>query len=1144
YLLSTATGATLAPDEVKTLEEIANSLGKTNWNFSVDPCSGEQGWITPNPIKGLENNVSCNCTTTVCHVTDIILKAQSLPGVLPPELVKLPFLQTIDLTRNYLNGTIPLGWGSTRLVIISLVGNRLSGPIPKEIGNITTLTDLTLEFNQFSGPLPPELGNLKALQRMLITSNNFSGALPQTLAKLSNMKDFRISDNQFTGKIPDFIQSWTKLQKLAIQASGLEGPIPSGISLLTGLTDMRFSDLNGNGAVFPPLSNLTSLKTVILRSCNIIGEIPKYLGDFADIKLLDLSFNKLTGQVPKSFSGLSKVDFLYLSGNLLTGELPEWMLKKGESVRGRGRSNTPNIFGIRSRTDNYKPNQDLNSDVKINVLDFDEKSDANGFIDWLNRVDKILTFKKCAGQRAVTLVETKLTGYALNWWENIQQLQVRTQTVDDYASDFYLLSSRVILSESEAQWVSRFRLGLTKRIQDEMILFSSQSLSEIVEMARRLHDHMDEALEQLLNPEYGMGMRRNLFGSSFVGNDTGIVPCLKSFRCPQNYYSLNINCGGRETIINGKTKYEDDLDSGGPSRFFQTNTNWAISTTGNFMDNDMDVDNYITQNTSKLLMKDYQLYTTARLSPISLTYYGYCMLNGNYTVNLHFAEITFTSDKTFSSLGRRVFDVYIQGKRVLKDFNIEGEAGGVGKELKKNFTALVTSKTLEIRLFWAGKGTAGIPNRGVYGPLISAISVDPDFKPPSEGGKKISAGLVAGIIVSVLCLIFVIVGILWWKGCLGRKNTIDQELRGLDLQTGSFTLRQIKAATHNFDPVNKIGEGGFGPVYKGLLADGTIIAVKQLSSKSKQGNREFVNEIGMISALQHPNLVKLYGCCIEGNQLLLVYEYLENNSLARALFGPEEFRIKLDWRTRHKICVGIARGLAYLHEESRLKIVHRDIKATNVLLDKDLHPKISDFGLAKLDEEENTHISTRIAGTFGYMAPEYAMRGYLTDKADVYSFGIVALEIVSGRSNSNYRPKEECVYLLDWAMVLQQKGDLMELVDPRLGSDYKKEEVLGMLNIALACTNASSTLRPAMSSVVSMLEGRTAVKKFVSDPNVSIDDSKFKHIKESYQESRDERPVDTHTQSMLIDGPWTGSSTSANDLYPLKADSQYWNNRE
>ncbi|XP_050915212.1 probable LRR receptor-like serine/threonine-protein kinase At1g53430 [Lathyrus oleraceus] len=248
----------------------------------------------------------------------------------------------------------------------------------------------------------------------------------------------------------------------------------------------------------------------------------------------------------------------------------------------------------------------------------------------------------------------------------------------------------------------------------------------------------------------------------------------------------------------------------------------------------------------------------------------------------------------------------------------------------------------------------------------------------------------------------------------------------------------------------------------------------------------------MISALQHPNLVKLYGYCIKGNQLLLVYEYMENNSLARALFGKPEQKLNLDWRTRMKICVGIARGLTYLHEESRLKIVHRDIKATNVLLDKHLNAKISDFGLAKLDEEENTHISTRIAGTIGYMAPEYEMRGYLTDKADVYSFGVVALEIVSGMSNTNYRPKEEFVYLLDWAYVLQEQGNLLELVDPSLGSNYSAEEAMRMLQLALLCTNPSPTLRAPMSSVVSMLEGNTPIQAPIIKRSDSASGARFK----------------------------------------------------
>ncbi|KAG2372458.1 leucine-rich repeat receptor-like serine/threonine-protein [Vigna angularis] len=473
----------------------------------------------------------------------------------------------------------------------------------------------------------------------------------------------------------------------------------------------------------------------------------------------------------------------------------------------------------------------------------------------------------------------------------------------------------------------------------------------------------------------------------------------------------------------------------------------------------------------------------------------------------------------------------LQGELVQKDFNIVEEAGGIGKAIKKPFTAVVSNSTLEIRLYWAGKGTTSLPFRSVYGPLISAIQVEPNFTPPSENGSGISAGAVAGIVVAVAIVIIIVLGILWWKGCLGKKNSLEKEIRSLDLRTGLFSLREIKVATNNFDAANKIGEGGFGPVYKGCLSDGTLVAVKQLSSKSKQGNREFITEIGMISALQHPCLVKLYGCCVEGDQLLLVYEYMENNSLARALFGPEEHQIRLDWATRYKICIGIARGLAYLHEESRLKVVHRDIKTTNVLLDKDLNPKISDFGLAKLDEEENTHISTRIAGTYGYMAPEYAMHGYLTDKADVYSFGVVVLEIINGRNNTIHRPKEQSFSILEWANLLKEKGDLMELVDRRLGTDFNKEEVLVLIRVALLCTNVTTQRRPNMSSVVSMLEGRTVIEEVFSEEN-DLEEKKMEKMRQYYQEL-----------SISKDEQWTSSSTSAADLYPVNIDSSYLQKR-
>ncbi|KAL7211555.1 hypothetical protein ACSBR2_014422 [Camellia fascicularis] len=578
--------------------------------------------------------------------------------------------------------------------------------------------------------------------------------------------------------------------------------------------------------------------------------------------------------------------------------------------------------------------------------------------------------------------------------------------------------------------------------------------------------------------------KNNLF-RSFSGGNLEINGCPKHLPCPkQDGYSLHVNCGGGQTKI-GNTMYVADESQGGPTTW-QAAGNWGFSSTGHFWHVNANAAYYQTKNVSVLTMNESQLYTSARLSPLSLTYYGRCLANGNYTVTLHFAEIVFRDNRSFQSLGRRIFNVYIQDELVLKDFDIETVAQGVDKAVVRKFNnTVVKNKTIEIRFYWAGKGTRAVPNRGIYGPLMSAIYIESNFKPHSDQRKKIV--IVVGAVTFSLCLVFTILFIFWRRRHSGSITSREQELRGLDLQTGLFTFRQIKAATNNFDDNNKIGEGGFGSVYKGILLDGTLIAVKQLSSKSKQGNREFVNEIGMISGLQHRNLVRLYGC-IEGNQLLLVYEYMENNSLARALFGPKEWQLNLGWRTRLRICIGIARGLAFLHEESRLKIVHRDIKATNVLLDGDLNPKISDFGLAKLTEDDNTHISTRVAGTIGYMAPKYALWGYLTNNADVYSFGVVALEIAAGKDNMKFRPSDQYVCLLDWALVLQQKGRLMGLVDPKLGPDFNKEEAIKMIKIALLCTNPSPALRPAMSAVVSMLEGHLDIQDLVMDPSIYGDE--------------------------------------------------------
>ncbi|XP_068495334.1 cold-responsive protein kinase 1-like isoform X2 [Phaseolus vulgaris] len=258
---------------------------------------------------------------------------------------------------------------------------------------------------------------------------------------------------------------------------------------------------------------------------------------------------------------------------------------------------------------------------------------------------------------------------------------------------------------------------------------------------------------------------------------------------------------------------------------------------------------------------------------------------------------------------------------------------------------------------------------------------------------------------------------------------------------------------------------------QGLLKDGKLAAIKVLSEESTQGVKEFMTEINVISEIEHENLVKLYGCCVEGKHRILVYNFLENNSLAQTILGSGHNNNIFDWKTRSRICIGIARGLSYLHEEVKPHIVHRDIKASNILLDKDLTPKISDFGLAKLIPSYMTHVSTRVAGTIGYLAPEYALRGHLTRKADIYSFGVLLVEIVSGRCHTNTRLPIGEQFLLETTWKLYQQRELVGLVDASLDGYFDAEEACTFLKVGLLCTQDTSKLRPPMSSVVKMLTG-------------------------------------------------------------------------
>ncbi|XP_047955242.1 G-type lectin S-receptor-like serine/threonine-protein kinase B120 [Salvia hispanica] len=280
-------------------------------------------------------------------------------------------------------------------------------------------------------------------------------------------------------------------------------------------------------------------------------------------------------------------------------------------------------------------------------------------------------------------------------------------------------------------------------------------------------------------------------------------------------------------------------------------------------------------------------------------------------------------------------------------------------------------------------------------------------------------------------------------------------------------------ATNQFHVDNLLGRGGFGPVYKGVLTNEKVIAVKRLSAESGQGMQEFMNEVIVISKLQHRNLVRLLGGCVDKEEKILIYEYMPNKSLDTCLFGHTNPTKKLlDWNMRCNIIQGIGRGILYLHRDSRLRIIHRDLKPSNVLLDQDWNPKISDFGMARIFGSNEDHGSTaRVVGTYGYMAPEYGMEGRFSEKSDVYSFGVLILEIKKGKKNTLYFNDEFSLSLIGYAWKMWNEGNGLSFVEESIARRETEEEMVRCIQIGLLCVQESPNDRPLIQTVLSMLSG-------------------------------------------------------------------------
>ncbi|XP_055823074.1 probable LRR receptor-like serine/threonine-protein kinase At1g56140 isoform X2 [Solanum dulcamara] len=886
------------------------------------------------------------------------------------------------------------------------------------------ITGLRVYALDVVGEIPDELWSLTFLDDLNLGQNYLTGTLSPSIGNLTRMKWLTFGINALSGEIPKELGLLTELLSLSLGTNNFSGPLPSELGNLTKLTQIA----GVSGPIPLTFARLQNLEQVWTSDNAFTGRIPDFIGNnWRKLIVLRFEGNAFEGPIPASFSNLTSLTDLRIS-DLSNGSSSLDFLRNMKSLSKLVLRNN-NISGsIPSNIGEYQ---------SLSLLDLSFNNLTGRIPDALFNLT-LLTH--------LFLGDNKLTG-ALPA-QKIRSLQTIDLSYNELSGNF-------------PSWINEQNLQLN--------LVANNFTTEQIDQSD------SSSLPSGLNC-----LQRNF-------------PCNPARPI---YSDFAIKCGGGRPIRSSdQISYERENETLGPATYFMTSTGrWAVSNAG--LHSDRPNQSFTSFTSSQFTNTlDSELYQTARISAGSLRYYGLGLENGNYTVTLHFAESEILNPPTWRSLGRRVFDIYVQGIRQLKDFDIKREAGGRSlAAVQRQFKAQVSENHLEIHLFWAGKGTCCVPIQGTYGPSISAISATPDFvptvsnQPPTT--KKNRTGLIVGIVVGVgiisLISLFAVYYLIQKRK--QQKALEDEEFMGIDTRPYTFSYSELRAATGDFSSSNKLGEGGFGPVYKGTLEDERVVAVKQLSVASHQGKSQFVAEIATISAVQHRNLVKLYGCCIEGDRRLLVYEYLENRSLDQALF--EKGSLYLDWPTRFQICLGVAKGLAYLHEESRVRIVHRDVKASNILLDADLNPKISDFGLAKLYDDKQTHINTRVAGTIGYLAPEYAMRGHLTEKADVFGFGVVALEIVSGRPNSDESLEEDKIYLLEWAWQLHENKRETELVDANL-SEFDVDEVEKVIGIALLCTQTSPGLRPSMSRVIAMLTGDAEVAAVTSRPGY-LTDWKFK----------------------------------------------------
>ncbi|XP_071722095.1 uncharacterized protein [Rutidosis leptorrhynchoides] len=967
--------------------------------------------------NNLNGSIPCNLKK-LQNLVSFDLSSNSLEGEIPNWLSELPNLEDIIFYFNNFNGSIPSNIGNlTSMVTLSLYNNQLSGVIPESIGNCRNLQNLFLNDNQLVGSLPVSLNNLENLVQLYLGYNNLEGRISFGSSSCRNLTTLDLGFNQFFGSLPDSLGNCSNLNTLNFVDNNLTGTIPSSLGLLTMLQYLDLSENQLSGMIPPELGKCKQMETLDLYENKLEGEIPSELGTLSKLKELKLFTNNLTGEIPISIWKIRSLETILVYENHLSGELPLEMTEL---------RHLKNISLFTNHFSGVIP-QNLGINSSLEELDFIS-----------NKFTGEIPASLCFGKklRFLNLGDNQLHGSIppdIGKCPILRRLKLQrnilTGALPEFAATPHL--DHMEINGNEISGPIPSSLG------------NCNNISWIDLSSNRITGMIPSELGNLGNLMY-LNLSHNRLQGSLpleLSNCSQLDKFDVGFNSLNGSIPLNLRKWKRlSTLI----LRENRFSGGVPAFFSELEMLLELQIGGNLLGGTI---------------------------PSSIG----MLQNLNYALNL-------SNNGLIGQIPREMGNLVKLEQLDVSMNNLTGSLSAVDDipslvAINISYNSFTGPIPELLRKFVDTSPSSFLGNPNLCLPSCPGnCNIKPCPQKSSSSHRKLK--ILIAILGSLLFTLFLVIA----ASCvlLSRRSHHHAEV---SIQGGpSILFRKVMDATENFKDKYVVGKGAHGIVYKASLGPNNHFAVKKiLFSGHKGGSKSMAAELETIGKVRHRNLVKVEDFWVRKDCGLILYRFMENGSLSDVLYGKNAHST-IEWSVRYNIAIGIAHGLAYLHCDCDPIIVHRDIKPENILLDSDMEPHISDFGIAKLVGPSNPSTSSvSIVGTIGYIAPENALSTTTSMESDVYSYGVVLLELITRKKAVGPFLKAE-TDIVGWVRsVWSNKGDMTEIIDPSLKPELLdsdiRERVMDLLSLALRCTEREPSKRPTMRDIVRQLVATNITSK-------------------------------------------------------------------